>query len=195
MNFVFEVKRIIIMTTEKIISTFVKQINIIFNSFLSRYGFTKTTEQIEKYNFTVIYRNKERYIEFGCALYPQDYNYYYLIKLGEGSNEFPEDDWNAVSLTRFFDEETLLEVKDIYGLNYKRITERFIRERLLKNKELLEKHASDFLSGDLIKFKKIRAEISKEREPYKWLTPDKNGKYQAEYDRRSLALKEKYSKE
>jgi hypothetical protein len=128
-------------------------------------------------------------------LHPHDFPYYSYLSLGEGSNEFPESDWNSIPLWRFFDKNDENANKNLYSFDQYPITEDFIKERVQKNRVLLEKYGGNFLMGDLEQFKKIRAEQNKSREPYKIYTPDETGRYNLSYEKRSSELKEKYSKE
>ncbi len=182
------------MDTKEITKYFVDQVEEIFDDFLSSYGFSQEKENYEQYSFTVIYRNENRYLEFGCTLHPHDYPYYYYVLLGEGSDEFPESDWNSIPLWRFFEKSEEANHKNLYQFEQYPITKAYIIERLLNNQILLEKYGQEFLMGDLNKFKQLRAEQNKEREPYKINKPDNTGKYNTVYEKTSSQLKKKYSK-
>lgn len=47
-------------------------------------------------DFSVTYRNGERYLDIGASLHPRDYLYHFYLILGEGPDEMPESDWNSV---------------------------------------------------------------------------------------------------
>jgi hypothetical protein len=57
----------------------------------------------------------------------------------------------------------------------------------------LEKYGFDFLKGNLDIFKNVRAEINKQREPYKILTPQADGSYKTTFDKTSEELKNQNS--
>ncbi len=180
----------------EISKTFKKTIINEFDGYLQAVGFKKIRHQANDDGFTIIYRCGERYISFSASLHPRDYPFFFSISLGEGSNDFPKSDWNAIPIFLIIKSESLIDFekcKEMFSIEYK-ISQDEITQKIKASRELLEKYGKAFLSNDLDEFRKLRAEQNKDREPYKIYSPQKDGKYKMEYEKQSNELKEKYSK-
>ena len=175
---------------------FQKAIMEAFDGYLKNIGFQKIHHQADKPGFSIIYRYGERYITFQASLDPRDYPFLFSIVFGEGSNEFPDSDWNAITLYSIVKNESPIDFekcKEIFSIG-KDISRSEIVRKVESARELLEQYGKSFLHGDLDQFRKLRAEQNKKREPYRILVPQKDGKRMIQYEKRSSELKEKYSK-
>jgi hypothetical protein len=172
---------------------FALQIQELFDELLEGYHFTKEKATWEEFFFNITYRNKKRYIHFGCTMHPHDYPYYYYLSLGEGASEFPESDWNSIPLWRYFNKEESDKYQQLYDIPCP-ITEEEIVQKLLTNRSLFETYCRDFLAGELKKFKEFRANVNRGREAYKIYKPDKSGKYNMSFDMISKRLKRIFSR-
>ena len=175
---------------------FTKTFEHVFYRFLSGYGFTITESHSEKNGFSVIYRNGERYVRFGGTLDPRDFPIYYYLSFGEGSDKFPDSDWNAVALWRFIQSASPTEFekhKNLYAIPVD-ITEAQIEEKIRTNLELTVSYIASFLDNDLTEFRRVRALQNKDRQPYLISKPDGKGGRTVSHEKRSASLKEKYSK-
>ena len=181
---------------KEIAKAFKKAIMDEFDGYLKTVGFKKIRRHADKFGFSIIYRFGGRYIIFNASLDPRDYPFMYSISFGEGSNDFPESDWNAIPIFLIIKSESLVDFekcKEIFSIENK-ISQDEIVQKIKASRELLEKYGKAFLSNDLDEFRKLRAEQNKDREPYKIYFPQKDGKYKMEYEKQSNELKDKYSK-
>jgi hypothetical protein len=181
---------------KEIAKAFKKAIMDEFDGYLKTVGFQKIRHHADKLGFSIIYRCGESYITFDGRLHPRDCPFIYSISFGEGSNDFPESDWNAIPIFLIIKSESLTDFekcKEIFSIEYK-ISRDEITQKIKASRELLEKYGKPFLSNDLDKFRKLRAEQNKDRGPYKIYSPQEDGKYKMEYEKQSNELKEKYSK-
>jgi hypothetical protein len=176
--------------------TFKKAITEEFDADLKIIGFKRIRHRADKDGFSIIYRCEERYIAFSASLDQRDYPHVFSISLGEGSNDFPESDWNCILLELMIKDESSNDFERSKGLFSidSAITQDEIVEKVKESHQLLERYGQSFLHNDLHQFKKLRAEQNNDREPYKIYTPQKDGKYQMEFDKQSSELRTKYSK-
>ena len=177
------------------IKLFVKEIQKSFDEFLKEHGFSCTKSDAGESDFYVVYRNEERYILIGGMLKPNDYPYYFYVSLGEGSDKMPEADWNAVALWRIMQsvspehyEKYLLIFEILAG-----IKEDEIIDKIWTSRELCKECAKEFLSGDLTLFRSIRAELNRDREPYKIYVLDSDGQHKITYEEESVKFKNMFS--
>ena len=105
-----------------------------FDGFLASFGFTRTKSSASEHGFSVTYRNGQLYVNIGGTLHQQDYPYYSWLKFSEGSEEFPESDWNATALWRIVQEvspEDYAKEKNLYevkpNLSSDKLATRFAR--------------------------------------------------------------------
>src|SRR5690349_16801049 len=125
-----------------------------FDAFLSQFGFSRTKSEDEKFSFSVTYRCGSRYVGVGATLHPHDYPYYLWLKLGDGSDEFPESDWNSTALWRIVQHvspEDYTKEKDIYDLA-SALTEADVEQKMRRLKRSCETFGQQFLKGDLALF-------------------------------------------
>ena len=157
---------------------------------IESFGFERTKTKIEKYFTQIIFKKENQYIKISGSTYPRDYPYSYNLILGEGDSEnFPETDWNSISLWRLKKQiEPNCKEKEFEFPHNEKV--KFSLENA--KKELME-FGITFLNGNLEKFYEARKEQNKVREPYKIHTKDNNGNYVTEYEKESTELKNKYS--
>jgi hypothetical protein len=180
---------------KKVAKEFKKVIIKEFDGYLKAIGFKKVRHRTDDISFEIIYRQEERYIRFSSSLHPRDYPLFFSISLGEGGNDFPESGWNYIPLDLIIKNESLSDFeksKDVFSIGFG-ITHDEIADKVKESRQFLERYGQSFLSKDLQQFKKLRAEQNKSREPYKIYTPQKDGMYKMEYEKKSSNLKEKYS--
>ena len=154
-----------------------------------RHGFKLQAKKIEQYFCNVIYKKGDNYVKIFANIHWHDYPSYYNVILGNGKIEWPDDDWNSIALwyvKKHLDPSS--NAKEYSLLKFDGIE--FSLENACKE---LEKYGSDFLNGNLDTFKKIRAEVNQEREPYKITIPQGDGTYKTTYDKTSEDLKNKNS--
>ncbi|HEY4245272.1 MAG TPA: hypothetical protein VGM64_00375 [Lacunisphaera sp.] len=166
-----------------------------FDALLARYGFKRTKSEDEKFSFSVSYRADQRYVNIGATLHPHDYPYYLWLKFGEGSDEFPESDWNAIPLWLIVQHQsaaTYTEEKDLYDISMS-LTEADAEAKLRRVRESCEAFGLPFLEGNLALFGQLRATQNGQREPYRIYTPKKGGGYAMSYEEGSAHLKERFS--
>ncbi len=166
-----------------------------FDGYLKAVGFKKIRHRTDDISFEIIYRQGERYIRFSSSLHPRDFPLYFFISLGDGSNDFPESDWNFIPLNLIIKSENSRDFEksqNVFSINFG-ITQNEIAEKVKASRQFLEKYGLSFINNDLQQFKKLRAEQNKNREPYKIYTQKKEGGYKMEYDKQSSKLKKQYS--
>ena len=154
-------------------NVFKKAIMEEFDSYLKTVGFKKIRHRADKDGFAVIYRCGERYILFHASLDPRDYPFLYSISFGEGSNDFPDSDWNAIPIFLIIKSQSPADFekcKEIFAIEYG-ISNDEILQKTKATRELIEKYGKPFLDNDLEQFRKLRAEQNKSREPYKIYIP------------------------
>jgi hypothetical protein len=162
-----------------------------FDDFLKQYGFKLVKNAAsEKWFWDIIYVKDDLYIEFSANTHFKDAPEHFVLKLGEGSTEWPDVDWNAVTLWRMADEIEKNSETDNYGLAD---NQPFIENSMKRAKEDLIKYNGGFLEGKLDVFIKARIKMNKNREPYKIHEPNGDGTYHTRYDEESSKLKDKYS--
>jgi hypothetical protein len=175
-------------STEQLL--FAENVLEILSHKIESFGFERTKTKIEKHFTQIIFKKENQYLKISGSTYPTDYPYSYNIILGEGDSEnFPETDWNSISLWRLKKqiEPNSMAKEYEFPFNEK------VKFSLENAKEELMKFGITFLNGDLDKFYEARKEQNKAREPYKIHSTDKNGNYVTEYEKESTDLKQKYS--
>ncbi len=159
---------------------------------LAELGFVKKEPQKPSSNFcNTTYCNGELYVQFSCTDDVRDHPVMLYVLLGEGSTEdFFEWDWSHIALWRLTEEKNL--GKKGYYLHTDNIT---IEEAVSHAITDLIECGQDFLSGDLKLFKKVRAKITREREPYKVHSPFPLDESSKTFIEKSIEVREKFSKE
>lgn len=174
---------------------FCKSIEDEFDEFLVSFGFTRTKSSASENGFSVTYRSGQLYVNIGGTLHPHDYPYYSWLKFGEGSDEFPETDWNAIALWRIVQEispDDYTKEKDLYELKPDLSADE-VGDKVRSILSSCKKHGVSFLNGNLEVFHRIRFAQNKGREPYKIYTPKKEGGFSISLDKLSSQLKKKFS--
>ena len=165
---------------------FVAQVDAAFVHSLSSFGFEPAGEDHEDdWHASRTYRAGDRYIEINANCHFRDGQPECRVVLGDGPNDWPERDWNAIALWRLSntgDNYPIQKIEDVPSIL-----------KTMAN-DLLEQ-ADDFLSGNIDRFLKQRAAQNREREPYMIQSPQPDGSYQTTYEPESLQLKERYSQE
>jgi hypothetical protein len=180
---------------KEVAQAFEKAIMAKFDDYFDTFGFKKVHNSADQFWFSVIYRNGKRYVSFRASLHPVDYPFLFAISFGEGSNEFPDSDWNAIALFLFVKSENPADFercKKIFSIE-KDISQNQIVQKVESARQLLEKYGEYFLRDNLDQFRQLRAQQNKIREPYRILS-QKDGKRSIQYEESSSELKEKYSK-
>lgn len=180
---------------EDIAKLFEKEIHKSYDKLLEEYGFKCIKSEADGSGFNVVFRDEKRYILIGASLKEEDYPYYFYISFGEGSDEMPESEWNAVAFWRIMQSVSPDDYKKylhIFEISIA-IREEQIAEIIRGSSELCKICGSEFLTGDLSLFRAVRAEQNRDREPYKIYQLGPDGKHKLIYEEQSVALKEKYS--
>lgn len=142
-------------------------------------------DHIDQWYASKSYRNGDRYVVLSANCHWKDGSPECRVVLGEGSTDWPESDWNAVPLWRLLGRGGNYPLKSIDDLD--EVIDTMCRDLAL--------HAHDFLRGDLDRFKKVRAEQNRGRQPYMIHTPQSDGSYQSKPDSESMKLKDRFSNE
>jgi hypothetical protein len=172
-----------------------REIHGSFDSFLAEHGFSRTKSSAGDNAFSTVYRNGERYILIGGTLRPQDYPFYLYLSLGEGSDEIPLSEWNAVAFWRI--------MQKVSPLDYERYLPVFsipagvkreqIADQIETVRELCLICGREFLDGDLELFRRARSEQNRDREPHKIYALCPDGQYRLTFEEEGRRLKELYS--
>ncbi len=172
-----------------------REIHSAFDAFLAEHGFARTRSSAGDNRFATVYRNGERYILIGGTVRPQDYPFYLYLSLGEGSDEMPLSEWNAVAFWRIMqrvsptDYEPYLPVFTIpAGVKREQIADQIETVR-----ELCRICGREFLEGDLELFRELRSEQNRDREPHKIYALGPDGEYRLTFEEEGRRLKELYS--
>jgi hypothetical protein len=146
-----------------------------FDAFLAQHGFRRTKSEGTDTGFSVTYRNGERYINIGGTLHPHDYPYFSWLAFGEGSDEFPESDWNATPLWRIVQEispKDHAKEKNLYQIK-PNLSPEEVRNSIRGILASCANHGISFLEGDLDLFHRVRSAQKKDRQPEETDEPDK----------------------
>jgi len=175
-------------STEQIL--FAKNALEILSSQIESFGFERTKIKIENHFTQIIFKKENQYLKISGSTYPTDYPYSYNIILGEGDSEnFPETDWNSISLWSLKKKIEPSSKANEYEFPFNEK----VKYSIENAKEELIKFGITFLNGDMNKFYEARKEQNQVREPYKIHSKDVNGNHVTEYEKESMELKQKYS--
>lgn len=138
------------------------------------------------------FRRGEQYIVIGFSTHYRDGPEHCHIELGEGSDEFPEADWNAVALSQMSDDDREVPQAEPYTITKFGSIDAALKQLLSD----LERDAADFLRGSLERFHAVRRESTRKREPYRISRPRSFsfGRRDETVEPISAALKERFSK-
>lgn len=160
-----------------------------FNDLMHQHGFKLSIKNVEQYFCSIIYVKGDNYVKIFANIHWHDYPYYYNVILGNGKTVWPDNEWNSVAIWQLKKHIDTASDANVYSL----LKFDGIVHSLNNAKNELEKYGADFLKGDLDLFKKVRAEVNRQREPYKIHTPQGDGSYKTIYDKTSEELKNKNS--
>ncbi len=159
-----------------------------FKGPLAHYGFTpiRGAPRQHKLFASRLYRAGELYVRVSAITHPGDAPARTSLLVGEGSHEFPEADWNSVALWQ-------LGPVQITAEPYLLGDVRQLPSLLQRMRTDLERTASDFLSGDLRRFRAVRSALAQSRSPYTIWKPVQPGHYLPVEDPMSAALRKRFA--
>ena len=165
---------------------FVAQVDAAFIDALTPFGFASAGENYhDDWHASRIYRSGDRYIEINANCHFRDGEPECRVILGEGPDDWPECDWNAIALWRLRGNGGNYPIQEVEDIS-------IILDTMCND---LREQAEDFLSGNIDRFLKQRAAQNRHREPYKVYSPQPDGSYEASIESESQQLKERYSNE
>lgn len=150
-----------------------------------------SAEQIGQGAWFRTYRNGKRYIRVSAGERSRDEEPHLDVLLGEGTDAWPETDWNTIALRTLAGHNSWYPLEESEAFH---LEEASIRATLREVRDDLERHAADFLEGDLRRFLDARAAQNEQREAYRIHSPGADGTYTTKIDPKSAGLKERYSK-
>lgn len=155
---------------------------------LASYGFTVELSRVEDQNAMRRYRNGHRYISVDIRTAPGAPVGH--VRLGTGSNEWPESDWNHIPLGKLIK----AKMPDHSGTDYliDNLSLRSVMSTICTD---LQDFGMDFLGGELFTFKHLRAEAARLRPPYENVGSGPYSESTLKFMRVSKLLKDKYSSE
>lgn len=170
------------------IAAFVTSSQDLMAGWLADFGFSREEKEVSHYTADVSFIHGTRYVRLSASCDPRDAPSYCNVVLGEGSLQWPEVDWNGVALWRLARDEGKSRAAE-YLLD----GEATVPELVGRMRADLERYGLEFLRGDVAKFRRVRAETNRAREPYTIHTPNADGTYTSEVDADSAALKTRFS--
>jgi hypothetical protein len=138
-----------------------------------------------------LYRLNERYIKVSATTHWRDAPACCEVHLGEGSETWPESDWNAIALWQLGCESTPPPRTDPFRLRDVADLPRVLRRVCAA----LLRDGKDFLAGDLRRFRKARAASAARRQPYMIGEIGRDGRYVAHAEPESAALRARFASE
>ena len=162
-----------------------------FKAPLAAHGFTPVRVKPAKTRFFAqrIYRAGDLYVRVSTTTHPRDAPAHCALALGEGSHEFPDGDWNAIALWQLATEGQSSSAPYPYPL---REIGQLPSVLQLMNADL-QRTGTDFLVGDLRRFRAMRARVAASRSPYTIWSPAEGGRYLPSDDPDSTALRARYA--
>ena len=166
-----------------------------FKTLLAKYGFApvQAMRSPGKYRAVRLYRSGDRYVRVTASTDPRDAPAHCTAAVGEGSHQFPEGDWNSIQLLQLavHGATTSPLAADRYVLRTIAQLPAVLRQMSLD----LESAAADFLSGDVRRFRAVRAAVAASRAPYTIWAPAEKDRYVPREDPVSAALRARYAAE
>lgn len=164
---------------------FLKLVDTVFGSSMTSFGFNPDgDDHHDDWYCCRRFRSGTRYVAISANCHFRDGAPQCCVVLGDGTNDWPESDWNAIALWRLRGE----------GGNYPFQSEGELGDLLARMRNDLVTYASDFLTGDTTRFIAVRSVQNEGREPYKMHVPQSDGSLQVSIDAISQALKKRFSK-
>lgn len=156
---------------------------------LATYGFFVEMSKVENNYAMRRFRNGHRYITVEAKTHKEEPPIG-RVKLGTGSTEWPEADWNHIPLWKLV--KTKRSDYDSADYMLDNLTFEAFLNRVGKD---LQDYAMDFIAGELATFKLLRANIARNRAPYELHTGGPYSENTLKFMRISKLLKDKYSDE
>ena len=169
-------------------SVFARRCRDVIAPWLEGFGFSQAEKKVDRWTATCCFVNGQRYVRATANCDPREPPGYCNIVLGEGELSWPEVDWNGVALWRL-----ARALGDSTASEYPLDSAKEIPAIVERMRVDLERHALDFLRGDLSAFTQVRAETNRAREPYTIHEPTGDGTYRTRVDPTSAALKARFS--
>ncbi len=170
------------------ISAFVKAVRGGVGTLLSTFGFIEEKTRVDKTSASCLFGKGAAYVDVTINLHPLDSPHFCNVVLGNGARTWPESDWNGVALWRLARERANASMSEYRLDSFPDVPTLVVRMR-----NDLEHVANDFLRGDLELFARVRAEVNRQREPYKVHRRSADGTLMTEVDHASVALKALFS--
>jgi hypothetical protein len=156
---------------------------------LATYGFFVEMSKVEAHYAMRRFRNGHRYVTVEARTTPGEPPIG-RVKLGTGSTEWPEGDWNYIPIWRLIKAKRKDHQTEDYQLD--NVAMEDFLDRASKD---LQDYAMDFLGGELFTFKRLRSEAAKLRPAYEHPGKGPYCENTLKYMRVSRLLKDKYSSE
>jgi hypothetical protein len=165
----------------------------VFDAALAIHGFAPGGEaDVETTYGARTYIAAPRYVRLTANVEPRDAPFYCDVHLGEGATTWPEADWNKIALWQLIDRVAPGGREGGAGryplAGPSDLVPQF--ERMLAD---LLRYGAGFLGGDPRDFRRVRAALARARAPYTMYRPDERGRYIAQVDPASAALRERFS--
>jgi hypothetical protein len=172
----------------------------IFDAPLFSHGFSRATARFEPTFCTQDYCAGTRYIAVSVTADPREPPFYSNVVLGDGSVDWPDRDWNSVALWRLAPDRGAGDEGSPgnYPLSDSAEGQSIppdLGPLFTRMRDELVAFATDFLTGDLRAFRRVRAAQTRARSPYMIHHPDGRGGYVSSVDPASAKLKERFSLE
>jgi hypothetical protein len=156
---------------------------------LASYGFLVEMSKTEVGFAMRRFRNGHRYISVEAKTKSGEPPFG-KVRLGTGSTEWPECEWNHIPLYKLVKTKRPDTPQSDYMLDG--ISLSSFLDRVAKD---LQDYAMDFIAGELFTFKRLRAEAAKQRPPYELFGSGPYSENTLKFMRISKLLKEKFSSE
>jgi hypothetical protein len=170
----------------------------IFDAPFLSHGFSRGTARLEPTFCTQDYCAGTRYIAVSVTADPREPPFYSNIRLGDGSVDWPDRDWNSVALWRLARKRGVGD--EVSPGNYPlsdsaegQLIPSDLGPLFTRMRDDLISFAADFLTDDLRAFRRVRAAQTRARSPYMIHCPDGQGGYVSSVDPASAKLKERFS--
>jgi hypothetical protein len=163
------------------------EVQRLFGAPLATMGFELHTVSPSSWAYRVVTSDgPPRYVKLEATLDPRDQPWQLTVRLGEGSLEWPEVDWNGLPLW------VLVEEQSGTTPRYRYDHPAGIPAALSSAAPDLFRYAGDFLNGEVQTFRRQRAKLNETREPYVRQRSDGSG---PEALPESIELKRRFSVE
>lgn len=167
----------------------------VFSTQLAPWAFCLDTRDVVYDHIDLVFRQGQRFIRISANFGAEHAPFALGCHLGEGSQAWPESDWNSMTLWRMADALERGAGDGVYdALAYDAEAGPAEFQRLAHICcDGLKKFAADFLQGRLALFHQQRAAINAARPAYRSVTLAADGSMQVIVDEQSEALRRKFS--